>query len=114
VWSLEVSEEDYIGQVSERRGIYVFVDREAIGKAPVIRDLRRGDRIRPLGFEGSRKISDEFGEAGMTISARKRLPILVDENGPLWVPGVCLDGRVGVKSTTKQVLKLTFGPARTQ
>ncbi|MDX2066600.1 MAG: tRNA lysidine(34) synthetase TilS [Fimbriimonadaceae bacterium] len=59
-----------------------------------VRTANPGDTIQPSGFEGHRKLSDLFGEAGLTETLRSRLPVLCDLIGPVWVPGVTYSHRV--------------------
>ncbi len=113
-WLIELFDEPYSDQVSERMAMIAFIDKDAIRGTVLARSIKPGDRMQPLGFEGRRKISDILGESGLTVAARRRLPILADENGPFWVPGISLDDRIRVVSTTKNVLKLVIGPAQRQ
>lgn len=63
-------------------------------KGPLyFRTAEAGDTLRPLGFSGTRKVSDLMSEARLTMAARRRIPIVCDLRGPLWIPGVCLDQR---------------------
>jgi tRNA(Ile)-lysidine synthase len=73
------------------------------------RPAQAGDEMRPLGFDGRRKLSDLLAEAGLTRAARARLPIVCDLVGPVWAPGVCVDGRVAPEMS-QQGLLLEFGP----
>ncbi len=75
-----------------------------------IRAIEPGDRLTPLGFEGTRKVSDLLGEAHLTEAARIRIPLIADLVGPLWIPGVCLDARAAQATDASKVLKLVFGP----
>ena len=75
-----------------RAALDVEVDRAA-ARGLYFRGVAAGDAMRPLGFEGTRKLSDLLAEAGLTPAARIRLPIVCDLVGPLWAPGVCLDER---------------------
>lgn len=76
-----------------RASLAVEVNRAAVKGGLHFRSFAAGDSMRPLGFDGTRKLSDLLGEAGLTPAARARLPIVCDMVGPLWAPGVCLDER---------------------
>lgn len=54
---------------------------------------REGDRIRPAGRQGQRKLSQLFQEAGVPPWLRDSWPIIRDAEGVLWVPGLCYDMR---------------------
>lgn len=94
----------------ERDALDVSIDRSSL-RAPLhFRNLEPGDRIMPLGFSGHRKVADLMSEAGLTLAARRRLPIICDMIEPIWVPGVCLSQRVAASATSETVIRMTFGP----
>lgn len=74
------------------------------------RSAQPGDVMQPLGFDGSRKLSDLLSEAKLTKAARSRLPIICDFVGPIWAPGVCLSHRIDKEPECERVLVLEFGP----
>lgn len=74
------------------------------------RTAELGDKIDPLGFNGTRKLSDLLGEAKLTLAGRKRLPILCDMAGPVWVPGICQSNRVQYVGDSADCLQIRFGP----
>ena len=81
----------------QRASLAVEVDRATVRGGLHFRGFAPGDTMRPLGFDGTRKLSDLLSEAGLTPAARARLPIVCDLVGPLWAPGVCLDERARPK-----------------
>ena len=80
-----------------RASLVTQVDRSTVRGGLHFRGFAPGDTMRPLGFDGARKLSDLLAEAGLTPAARARLPIVCDVVGPLWAPGVCLDERARPK-----------------
>ncbi|MBK8166961.1 MAG: tRNA lysidine(34) synthetase TilS [bacterium] len=58
-----------------------------------VRGWRRGDRLRPLGLGGSRKVSDVLREARVPVSERGGVLVVDDEEGILWVVGLARDER---------------------
>lgn len=74
------------------------------------RSHQAGDTLQPIGFSGTKKLSDMLREAGLTLAARKRLPIILDNDGLVWVPGVALADRVKVTSATSRAVRASFGP----
>jgi tRNA(Ile)-lysidine synthase len=51
----------------------------------------------PLGMDGHRLLSDMLSEAGLTPRARRRIPVICDLAGPIWVPGVAQSERTRVE-----------------
>lgn len=53
-----------------------------------VRAPRPGDRVRPLGMDGRRRVRDLLLEAGVPRWERARWPLLLDGRGVAWVVGV--------------------------
>ena len=48
-----------------------------------------GDRMRPLGGVGRRRVSRLLMEGRIPRSERKVYPLLTREDSVIWVPGIC-------------------------
>jgi tRNA(Ile)-lysidine synthase len=81
-------------------------DRTALTEPLVVRNFRRGDRFRPLGMAGHKKVKELFIEKKAPLPARALLPLLVMGGEVLWLPGYGRSeiGRVG--PGTKEVLRV--------
>jgi len=99
---------------SERSGFRVELDTSKIQGSLYFRTANEGDVMQPLGFLGRRKLADILSESGLTIAARRRLPIICDMIGPVWAPGVCLSERVRKDSTTQSVVVVQFDRYKAQ
>ena len=95
----------------KRAAMETDIDIDRIKGDLYARNLKPGDAMQPLGFTGRRKVADLMSEAGLTVDARKRLPVVCDMLGPVWVPAVCMDDRVRIEPGSKRILHLKFGPA---
>jgi tRNA(Ile)-lysidine synthase len=62
-------------------------DAAALPDPLTVRNFRHGDRLRPLGLAGHKKLKDLFIENKVPRSLRARLPLLVGGGDILWVPG---------------------------
>ncbi len=60
---------------------------ERHGGEPRLRNFRPGDRFRPLGMAGHKKLKDLFIERKVPRSRRRTLPLLLVGEEILWVPG---------------------------
>ena len=58
-----------------------------------VRNRRPGDRLRPLGAPGSRKLKDVLIDRGVPRRQRDRLPLLCWAGEIAWVPGITIDHR---------------------
>lgn len=64
------------------------LDAESLrGKPIIVRTRRPGDRIRPLGMQGSKALQDLFVDAKVPFEQRDRLPVVVVGDEIAWVPG---------------------------
>jgi tRNA(Ile)-lysidine synthase len=71
--------------------------------ALVVRRWRAGDRIRPLGMAGAKKLSDLFVDEKVPRPVRSRLAVLAMGDEALWVVGVRASGRGTVTSSTRRL-----------
>ena len=107
-WSLTAVENEGINSKVVRASLETELDLDKVKGALHFRTAKQGDTMQPLGFNGTRKLSDLLSEAKLTKAARARLPIICDMVGCLWAPGVCLDSRAAPDSNTKRVVQLRF------
>jgi tRNA(Ile)-lysidine synthase len=86
-------------------------DAETIGDYIVVRNFRLGDRIRPLGMAGSRKVQDVFTDQKLPRERRQSWPLIVTSDGEiLWIPGMARGGAALVTPATRKVLSLSARP----
>ena len=65
-----------------------YLSPAALAEGATVRTWRSGDRIRPLGMSGTRKLQDLFTDAGVPRGWRERMPLVVTPAGIAWVAGV--------------------------
>jgi tRNA(Ile)-lysidine synthase len=74
-----------------------------------VRNRRPGDRLRPLGSPGSRKLKAVLIDRGVPAERRDRLPLLCWTGEIAWVPGVTIGHRFRVTGESRAWLaELTF------
>lgn len=112
-WQFTAFEDGPTLGTTARNALTVEILKANIRGPLYFRSVQPGDQITPQGFDHRRKLSDLFGEAKLTQSARRRLPIVCDLLGPIWAPGVCLDARATAVDPTKvtedRVIRIEFG-----
>ncbi|MCH8978546.1 MAG: tRNA lysidine(34) synthetase TilS [Armatimonadetes bacterium] len=109
-WKLTAEHTGPSNYLRAPRSLDVVIDAEAVRGELFFRSYEGGDRIRPLGLSGTKKLGDLLGEIGLTQAARARLPVVCDSEGPIWVPGGCIAERVKVTDGTAKCLRLRFAP----
>jgi tRNA(Ile)-lysidine synthase len=83
------------------------VRRELCGKGLVVRNRHAGDRFRPVGIAGHKKLQDYFVDKKVAREARDRVPIVVDESDRIvWVAGYGIDAAFRVTDPAQAVLLL--------
>jgi tRNA(Ile)-lysidine synthetase-like protein len=81
-----------------------------------VRSRKPGDRFRPLGLGGSKKLQDFFVDRGVARQMRDRVPLVVDaEDRIVWVGGHAIDEAYRVTEPAEAVIILRLnvlgGPA---
>lgn len=71
-----------------------------------VRTRLPGDRLRPMGLGGTKKVQDLMVDAKIPRRDRARIPIIEDEAGILWVVGCALDERARVPAEAARVVVL--------
>ena len=83
-----------------------YLDR-AVVKGPLgLRGRRPGDRFWPLGAPGTRTLKRFYIDRRIPQSARDGLPVVTDDDRPMWVVGHRIDQRYRVTSATRSVLEI--------
>jgi tRNA(Ile)-lysidine synthase len=82
-----------------------FVDLDRIEWPLLVRNFRLGDKFRPLGLKGSKKVKDIFIDKKISHQERKRTLILTDGNNIIWVCGIRIDERYRVRGSTRRILR---------
>ena len=63
-------------------------DADKIGDSPIeVRSFEPGDRMNPLGMEGSRKLQDIFTDQKIPRAQRSEIPVVVCHDEIIWIPG---------------------------
>jgi len=77
----------------------------AVGEM-VVRNARPGDRFRPLGSGGWKKLKDFFSDEKIPRSLRRRIAILEIGGRVAWVVGYRVDDRFKVSEGTREVMSV--------
>lgn len=85
-----------------------FLDLDALGGALNVRSRRPGDRLRPVGLGGEKKLQDLLVDAKVPQDQRDAVPLVCAAWGIAWVVGHRLDERAKVGQHTRSVVRLRF------
>lgn len=84
------------------------VDFDKINMPLMIRARRRGDRFRPLGSQGTKKVKDFFIDNKVPVPERDIVPIVTMNDQPIWIVGFRIDDRMRVTGGTRKLLLMRF------
>jgi tRNA(Ile)-lysidine synthase len=87
-------------------GSWVLLDADRVHGGLSVRFPRPGDRVRPLGMKGRRKLQDLFVDRKLPRPERGRVPVVVDEEKILWVVGFCMSEDARLGAATSRALRL--------
>ncbi|HEY1774897.1 MAG TPA: tRNA lysidine(34) synthetase TilS [Solirubrobacteraceae bacterium] len=83
------------------------IDADALGgEALTIRAWRAGDRMRPLGLDGSKSLADLFSDRRVPRGRRGTLPLVLCGAQIAWVPGVAVAEEFRVGAATRRLAVL--------
>lgn len=88
----------------------VLVDCSALRYPLQVRNWKPGDRFQPLGMEGKhKKLQDFFTDQKLSLVEKEQVQVLVNgDQQVIWVIGYRLDHRFRVRSTSKDVKKISW------
>jgi tRNA(Ile)-lysidine synthase len=71
-----------------------------------IRNWKKGDRFRPLGMKGSKKVSDFLIDSKVPRSERKRVPLVFKDDDLIWIAGHQINDLYRVTPGTRKMLRI--------
>jgi len=84
-----------------------YLDFERVSDLSV-RSFEDGDRFRPLGMKGSKKLVDYFNDKGVPLVYKKSIPVVISGEEIAWIAGYGISENFKVTDNTRKVLKLSF------
>ena len=87
--------------------LHEVIDTNSIsGNELKVRVWKDGDKFQPIGFDGTKNISDLLTEEKFPLNLKKRITVLECDNEIIWVCGVRLGEKFKVNENTKEVVHL--------
>jgi len=109
----EVCEVDAAKIDELRRTVHPYeewLDYDRLQPPLLVRGRREGDRFRPLGAPGTKRLSDFLIDEKIEPSLRARTGVLCDQAGVVWVMPLRIDERVKLRSNSRRALRLVLTP----
>jgi len=82
------------------------LDFDKITESLFLRPRQEGDKFKPLGMKGGKKLKNFFIDLKVPRFERDNVPILVSGDKIVWVVGHRIDDRFKVKEDTRRILKI--------
>jgi tRNA(Ile)-lysidine synthase len=87
-----------------------LIDATAVRSGLVVDSVRPGDRMRPLGMAGSRKLQDMLTDAKVPARTRSRVPVVRDGDRIVWVAGVRMSEEYRIAPDSARTILLQWTP----
>jgi tRNA(Ile)-lysidine synthase len=84
-----------------------YLDADKTGTNLAVRSRRPGDRIRPLGLGGEKKLQDILVDAKVPASDRDAIPLVCAGDQIAWIVGDCIDQRFALDGSSSRALLLS-------
>lgn len=84
----------------------VRFDAEQLHFPLAVRCRQAGDHFQPLGMDGHKKLKNLFIDHKVPLRARNGWPLIIDQQGILWVPGIQRSGRGKLTAATKSIVTI--------
>lgn len=95
--------------LKDGKNFCVYINKQKLVYPLTLRKWQTGDKMKPLGLKGSKKISDIFKEAKLNAIQKSEQWLLVNGNNEvIWVLGLKFDDRYKVTAETKNILKAEY------
>ncbi|MBS1637834.1 MAG: tRNA lysidine(34) synthetase TilS [Bacteroidetes bacterium] len=85
-----------------------LLDAEVVSFPLILRHWQKGDKFKPLGMNGFKKLSDFFTQEKMNRFEKEQAWLLASENDIIWIIGHRIDDRFKLTQNTKSILKITY------
>ena len=85
-----------------------FLDADKIKYPLYLRKWKEGDKFRPLGMLGKKKVSDFLIDKKLSRIEKEKTWVLLSEEKIFWIVGHRIDNSFKLTDSTKTVLKITF------
>ena len=106
-WRIAATQQD----ADQESPLVAFLDPNAIHGPLQLAMPKQGAKIQTDPTQSPKRLADLFSAKGLSKTARSLLPVLSDDQGPIWVPAVAQAARTRVK-THKRAVRIELQPCR--
>jgi tRNA(Ile)-lysidine synthase len=84
----------------------IFLDPSKLDGKVSLRYIKEGDRMKVIGLNGSKLLSDILNDAKAGINAKSQAYVLVDDSDILWFPGYAIGPKAIANNQSSEILKI--------
>lgn len=95
---------EQVKKVSLNNRYVKYFDYDKVVGNIYVRNRKSGDKFRPFGMKGSKKIKDYFIDEKIPKDERDKIPLVVDDKNIIWVVGYRTSEQYKITRDTKNVL----------
>lgn len=106
IFTIKKYEENQLFVFPEATANFAYVDISDTGFPFILRTRKDGDIITPFGMRGAMKLKKYMNAKGVNKHRRDEIPLLCSKDEVLWVSGVGLNNKIGVKITPTHVVEM--------
>lgn len=107
-WRLRASEVENLREYRKPSDLWHAVcDADGASQGLLVRHPLRGERVRPVGMSGSRKLSDVFVDGKVPRSERSLHPVVASGGEIVWLPGLVRGRALCVQEQTRRIVRLS-------
>jgi len=88
----------------------IHIDYSTITFPLTLRKWKNGDKFKPLGLNGFKKLSDFFKDNKFSLFEKQELWLLTSKQEIVWVVGHRMDDRFKLTENSTKILKITYNP----
>ena len=86
--------------------LIAWLDKDKLKFPLCLRRMQTGDRFRPIGMQGFRKLSDFLTDLKISLPDKQNTWVITSGNDIIWVVGHRIDDRYKVSADTKEIFKI--------
>lgn len=106
VFTIKKYDEEKLFIFPDSTANFAYVDLSDTGFPLTLRTRKEGDIITPFGMKGSMKLKKYMNGKGVSKHRRDDIPLLCNDKEVLWVTGVGLNDKIGVKIKPSHVIEV--------
>jgi tRNA(Ile)-lysidine synthase len=104
-WEFEIKFANFQFPISSNQASFDF---DKLTFPLILRPWQQGDKIKPLGMKGHKKVSDILIDKKISLHEKNKIWVIISDNELIWVSGLVVNDDYRLNETTKKVFCLSI------